>query len=215
MKQTRYLLLLLAVMMLPQLQTAMCAAVVGEVNMDGFTFRLYKETNHNYALLLKPADSYTGGDLTLSSYKVTYNSTTYIIEGVFSDAFKNKTGLGIIDLRKATSLTYVGSSAFSTTTFSYNGTVLLPSSCTELKSSAFSGSNISSIDLSNITTLGQGCFSNTTELETLSLPKVTALPGSAFSDSNIKSLNAPLATSVGAYCFLGPSRCAPSTFPNW
>ena len=214
MKQTRYLLLLLAVMMLPQLQTAMCAAVVGEVNMDGFTFRLYKETNHNYALLLKPADSYTGGDLTLSSYKVTYNSTTYIIEGVFSDAFKNKTDLGIIDLRKATSLTYVGSSAFSTTTFSYNGTVLLPSSCTELKSSAFSGSNISSIDLSNITTLGQGCFSNTTELETLSLPKVTALPGSAFSDSNIKSLNAPLATSVGTYCFLRAKQLRSFDFPQ-
>ncbi len=202
MKQTRYLLLLLAMLMLPQLQTAMYASVVGDVDMDGFTFRLYKETNHNYALLLKPADSYTGGDLTLSSYKVTYNSTTYIIEGVFSNAFKNKTDLGIIDLRKATSLTYVGSSAFSTTTFSTNGTVLLPTSCTELKSSAFSDSNISSLDLSNVTTIGSSCFSYTTKLETLSLPKVTALPGSAFSDSNIKNLDAPLATSVGSYCFL-------------
>lgn len=81
-------------------------------------------------------------------------------------------------------------------------TVLLPSTVTEIGSSAFLGcSNLSSINTPNVITIGGSAFNGCTSLKTINLPKTTEIAGAAFLGSGLTSISLPVVKEIGSGAF--------------
>ena len=111
---------------------------------------------------------------------------------VGSKSFQNASSLKVFDLSKATA---IGANAFENCSSLTSGS--LNSSITELKNNTFAGTGLTSIDLSNIKTLGSNVFQGS-KLKEITLPAtITKMGTSVFADCTeltTANVNAKLTT---------------------
>lgn len=102
--------------------------------------------------------------------------------------------------------TYIGSQVFRGCTSLKS--ITLPSTVTQIGGYAFYGSGIESINLSNVTTMGNSIFQNCTNLKSVQLPNIATLPNYTFSGCTaLKSIEIPAKTTR-----IGGSTTAGYTF---
>ena len=75
--------------------------------------------------------------------------------------------------------------------------------------------SITSIENSEVTSIGSSAFQNCTNLTSVSLPNVTVIRDNAFQRcTNLTSISFPNVTSISAYAFYGCTNLTSVSFPN-
>ena len=88
------------------------------------------------------------------------------------------------------------------------------SEVTSIGASAFYAcTNLTSVSFPNVTSIGTGAFQNCTNLTSVSLPNVTSIGANAFNNCNLTSVSLPNATSIGVNVFYNCNLTSVS-FPN-
>ncbi len=161
-----------------------------------------------------PSSTAYTGSITIPS-TFTYNSTTYSVTSIGSDAFYDCSGLTSITIPN--SVTSIGGGAFSGC--SGLTSITIPNSVTSIGSSAFYGcTGLTSITIpESVTSIGSSAFSSCSGLTSVTIPEsVTFIASYAFSGcSSLTSVTIPNSvTSIHYSTFSGCSGLTSVTIPN-
>ena len=170
----------------------------------------YTGTTSDY----NPSSKAYTGSITIPS-TVTYNSTTYSVTSIGSDAFYECTGLTSVTIPN--SVTSIGGGAFGDC--SGLTSVTIPNSVTKIGKGAFENcSGLTSVTIPNsVTNIGESTFQGCSGLTSVIIPNnVTSIGGDAFGGcSGLTSvIIGNSVTSIGWHAFSGCIGLTSVTIPN-
>ena len=112
------------------------------------------------------------------------------------------TVLNRVDLSNLSSLEIIGESAFkSITTFSSSDTFSFPNSLTAIHDYAFSDTNILSFVSDTVTSLGEGVFENSNQLNSVSFASLNSIGAKAFRNTSLSSFDFSNIETIGDFAF--------------
>ena len=197
-----------------------------DVVIDGIRYYLY-DYSGTTASVVKLKSGYYSGSVVIPA-SVTYNSTTYSVTSIISDAFRNCSGLTSVTIPNSVStinsnafegctnltsidipnsVTTMGESVFYGCTRLASATI--GSGLTSISTNTFRGcTSLNSVTIpNNVTRIGSQAFSSCSALTSITIPSsVTTIDNSAFYGSGLTTISIPASvTSFGSSVFMNCS----------